>query len=79
MIQTEQVEDRGVEIVERRGVLHGLETEVVARAVARARFHASAHEKTREGVRVVVAARAVGLEKRHATEFRAPDDERVFE
>src|SRR4051794_37828613 len=65
-------------------VFHGVEAEVVARAVRDAGLHAAARHPEREGVRMVIATPRLRLldfplQERGAPEFTAPDDERVFE
>lgn len=73
------MEDRGVEVVDRNDVLHGLIAEFVGGAVAEGGFDSGAHQHAGEAEGVVVAAGGAFLEHRHAAEFRAEKDEGVVE
>ena len=53
--------------------------ELVGRAITEALLDAGAGEPDREAFRVVVAALGAFLERGHAAEFRAPDDQRVLQ
>ena len=79
VVEAEEVEDGGVEIVEGVDVLHGFLAEVIALACADAGLHACAGHPAGEAVGIVVAAFGAFLEEGHAAEFGAPDDEGVFE
>ena len=61
VVEAEEVEDGGVEVVDGDGVFFGFEAEVVGGAVGVAFFDAGAGEEAGEGVGVVVAAGAVAL------------------
>src|ERR1041384_1092215 len=80
VIESEQVEDRRVEIVNVNGVLLRLETELVRRAVGGAAFRAAAREPDGEAPLIVVAAGRRGeLRRGRSSELARPEDERVFE
>ena len=79
VIEAQQVQDRGVEVVDRADVLDRLVAELVGRAVAEAALHARAGQPDGEALRVVVAAAGALLERRHAAELGDPDDQRVVE
>ena len=79
VIESHQVQQRGVEVVDGRSVDGCLETKVVALAITEALLDSGTGEETREGTWVMVSASSVGLQERHAAEFCRPDDERVFE
>ena len=79
MIEAEQVQDGGVQVVDGGDVLDGLVAELVGGAVAEAALDAGAGQPDGEAVRVVVAAAGALLERRHAAELGDPDDERVVE
>ena len=76
MIDAQQVENRGMEIVDGRLVLLGLITPVVAPAVSDTGLDSRTPEPAYKAAAVVVAAER-SLRKRRATEFRGPDHERV--
>src|SRR5690349_11792029 len=79
VIETKQVKDGGVEIVERMDVLHRALAKFVGDSVADAALHSGASQPAGEAVGIVVPALRALLEERHAAELRAPDDERVFQ
>jgi len=79
VIEAEEVEDGGVEVVDGDGVFFGFGAEVVRGAVGVGFFDAGSSEEAGEGVRVVIAARAISLEEGHAAEFGGPDDQGVIE
>src|SRR5688500_1979912 len=56
VVEAQQVQDRGVQIVDVYLVLHGSEAEVVGSAVGHAAFHAAASQPHGETPVVVVAA-----------------------
>src|SRR5262245_32321506 len=58
VIESEKVQDRGVQVVDADAVFDGLVADVVGRAVGRAPLYAAAGQPIGKGVRVVVAARA---------------------
>ena len=79
MIQSEQVENRRVEVVDRDDIVHGLVAEFVRGSVRKGGFDASTGEPAGKAFGIVVATAGPFLEGRHATEFGTPDDQRVFE
>ena len=75
VIDTEQVEHRGPEVVDRVDVFDGVIAELIGGAVDRARLHAAAGQPHAEPVRVVVAT--VGsLRERRPPKLTGPDHER---
>ena len=84
MIETEQVHDGGVQIVNVDFVFGDVESELVGLADGHARFDAAACHPHRERLGMMVATQLasevrVGLDHRGAPEFTAPDDKGVFE
>src|SRR5262249_30076713 len=87
VVEAEEVEDRGVQVVDVDGVLDGLEAEFVGGAMDMAPLDAAAGQPHGKGVVVVVAAvhlALVGagggeLDGGRAAELAAPDDQRVVE
>ena len=77
VVDAEQVQHRGVEVVNAHRVLRDPVAEVVGGAVGDAPLDATAGQPDREGLHVVVAA--VALRHRRAAKLRAEDDERVVE
>ena len=80
MIDAEEVEDGGVDVVDLGGVaaVEGFVAEVVAGAVGDAAADAAAAEPVSEAEGVVVAAFAA-LGAGHAAEFGGPEDEGIVE
>lgn len=79
VVDTEEVEDGGVEVVDGGDVFDGFVAEFVGGAVAEGGFHARAHEKRGKPAGVVVTAAGAFLKSGHAAEFGGPNDEGVFE
>ena len=79
VVEAEQVQHRGVQVVDVDPVLDDVEAEVVGLAERDARLDPAAGQPHREGVRVVVAAVVAPLDHRRAAELAAPDDQRVVE
>ena len=79
VIEAEEVENRGVKVVDVDDLFHGLMAELVGRPEAEAAFDACAGEPGGESFGVMVAALRAFLKGWHATEFGGPDDERVVE
>ena len=77
VVDAEQVQHRGVQVVDVDDVLDGVVAELVGRAVGDAALDAAAGQPDREALDVVVAAVALG--HRRAAELAAPDDQRVVE
>src|SRR5687767_10386379 len=78
MVEAEEVENGGVEIVAGGFAAHGFPGPFVALAVGDAGFDAGASEPGDECAAVVVAAN-IALGKRHSAEFGGPDEKCVFE
>ena len=79
VVEAEQVQDGGVEIVDGGDVFDGLVAEVVGGAVGEWGFHTRAHEEAGEAAGVVVTAAGAFLEGGHAPELRCPNNQRVVE
>ncbi len=81
MVQTEQFQDRGVQVVDMDAVFHGTETEFVRGPDDLASLDAAAGQPGGEAVGIVIAAGAlVGVAavcNRRSAELAAPNHERV--
>lgn len=78
VVEAEQMQDRGMPVVDVALVEDRFVTEVVGRAVAEASLHTATGHPC--GIAGVVAVAAVGgLSIRGATEFAAPEDQRVLQ
>ena len=78
VIEPEQVEDRGVQVVHVHRILDGLVAELVGLAVRDPRFHASSRQPEGESLVVVVSTVGV-LTVWSAAELPAPDHERLVQ
>src|SRR6266542_3597892 len=72
VIQAQQVQNRGVQIVDVNLVLHGLEAEIVGSAVGHASFDAAACQPHAETVGIVIATildfhTGAGFDRRRAS------------
>lgn len=78
MVEAEEVENGGVEIVHGGDVFFCLPAEGVGGAVGVAAVDARAGEPGCEAFGVVIAAAGAFLEGGHAAELGAPHDQRIF-
>ena len=78
VIEAEQVQDRGVQVVNVDLVLGRVVAVVVGAAVAQAALHAAAGQPHRKAFGVVVAA-VFAFDDGSAAEFAAPPDQRVIQ
>ena len=87
VIEAQDMQDGGVEVIDGGNVFRGPVAKLVGRAVRESRFDAATSHPHREAVVVVVAtidlacvgARGGEFDGRSAAEFTAPDDERRIE
>jgi len=80
VVQAGQVQNRGVQVVDVRAVFHGVEAKFIGLADDRTGFCATAGELHCERVNVMISAHRVAVFAHwRATEFTAPDHERVFQ
>ena len=79
VVKAEEVEHGGMEVVERVGVLNGVESEFIGGAMADTGLDAGSGQYGAETTGVVVAALGPFLEHRHAAEFGAPKDQSVLQ
>lgn len=79
VIESEQMQDRGVEVVDMDWVLDSVEPKVIGFAVDPAFFQSTAGHPNAEGSVVVVSTIIATLDHRRASEFASPDHEGVFE
>ena len=84
MVNSEQMQDRGLEVVDVDFVVNGIKADIIGSSVGDAGFNASSSHPSGKGVGVMVTTPAfavlhVALEKRSTTEFAAPDDEGFIE
>ena len=79
MIEPEEVEHGGVEIVGRGDLVNRSTTKVVRCAVTNATFDSGPQHPASEGVGVVVASLRGRLPRWHAAEFSGPEDEHILE
>ncbi len=74
VIQTKQVQNGCVQIVDRQLVLHGFDAQFIGRAVTDTRPDASTSQKRCETVWIVISAFGALLKNRHSAELCAPDN-----
>src|SRR5262249_47360737 len=82
VIQTEQVENGRVQVMDVDAVVDGVHAELVGRAVHQTALDAAAgQERGEAGMMVIAAGLAIlgGLSVRRAAEFAAPDDQGLIE
>ena len=79
VVEAEQVEHCGVEVVERVDIFDGLESEFISGAMADAGLDTGSGQYGGETTGVVVAALGPFLEHRHAAEFSAPENQGILQ
>ena len=82
VIDTAQMQHRGLHVVNMNGIGRDVPGEVVGFSVDRAAFDAAARHPPAVGSSKVIAALGicrVSLTKRRASEFTTPDDERIIQ
>src|SRR5438034_7667125 len=80
MIDSEQVQNRGVKVINRHWVLTGEVADFVRPAITETFFHARARQKAREGVGMMIPAQSANaLSGGTASEFCAPNDQGIFQ
>jgi len=79
VIQPQEVEHGGVEVMERVDIFDGFESKFIGGAMADAGLDAGSGQYGGETTGVVVAALGPFLEHRHAAEFGAPKDQSVLQ
>ena len=78
VVEAEEMQDGGVEVVHGADVFDGMHAQFVGRAVDGPTFHSPTGEPDGKAFGMMVASVATGR-VRSATEFTGPDDERVVE
>ena len=79
MIQSKQMQDRRIEIVNRQDVLNRFKAKFIGHTMTDTAFDTSSREHGREAVRIVISPKCTFLEHGHTTEFCAPDNQRIFQ
>lgn len=78
VVQSQQVQNRGMQIMDMHLIAGGVETEVIGGAVTEPCFHSAAGHPIRERMRIVVAS-IVSLGRRRSSELGAPNEQRIFQ
>lgn len=79
MIETEQVQDRCVEIMDLNWIFNRVETEFVRCSMNIPMLEASASHPDTEGSIVVISSVTTSLHHRRSSELAPPDDQSIFE
>src|SRR5690349_8788849 len=83
VVEAEQVQHRGMEIMNMDGILRDVVGEIVRRSVGQAALDAATGHPQREAARMMITAKAVlldlALAVTRAAELTAPNDQRVVE
>ena len=80
VVEAEQVQQRGVQVVDVDRIFHRPKAELVGLAIDLPRFEAAAGKPHREGIDVVIAAGVLPhFPHRRAAELATPDHDRVVE
>ena len=79
VVDSQQMQNRCIQIMDRGYVFDRFETEFVGLSVALAFVNSCAGQERGKPKRVVIAALCAFLKHRHPAEFGAPDDQRVVQ
>ena len=79
VIDSQQVQDRGIEIVNHQRILCDLKSQFIRHSVADARFDTGAREECCKTIGIVITSLCPLLEHRHTAEFGAPNNQRIFQ
>src|SRR5688572_5183628 len=79
MIQVEQVQDRGMQIVNRGHVLNRLVSEFVRGTIGKCAFDSRASQPAGKALWIVVSATSSLLKRWHTAKLGDKDDERIAE
>jgi hypothetical protein len=79
-VETEKMQDRGMQVVHVHSILRDVESQLIALAVRNARLHAPAGEPHRERIRVMISTiAAAALHHRRSTELTTPNNKRFIQ
>lgn len=80
MVESEQMEDGRMDVVQVGSVLYGFKTELVGRAVFHPAADVATGEPHREPIGIVIASRlSLPFAEGHAAEFAPPNDQRALQ
>ena len=79
VIESHQVKDGGIKIVNARRILLGLGSKSIAFTIAMALLHACSRKEAGEGIRIMITSGTIPLKERHPAKLGCPDNQRVFE
>src|SRR2546423_4612692 len=79
MVEAEQMQDGGVQIVNAGDIFHGFVSKVIRRSVTEAFLNTGAREPNSKAVRIVIAAIRAFLESGHAPKIGHPDHQSMLE
>ena len=77
MVQTEQMQDRRMQVMHRADVFDGMHSQVIGRSVNRTPFDATSGKPDRKPFGMMVASVA-SRRMRSSTKFTRPDNQRLF-
>jgi hypothetical protein len=79
VIETEDVEDRGVKIINCGDSFHGLVAEFISRTIAERSFYSGSGQPGGEAIGIMITTTRALLKRRHTAELRTENDESVVE
>ena len=79
VVESQQVQNGGVQVVNGQHVFDGLEAEFIGGTVADAGLDSSTAQTRREALWIMVSALRAFLKHRHATKFCTPNHKRVVQ
>ena len=79
VLKTEQMENRGVQVIDGADVFHGTMTELIGRPVTEPPFYTGPRQPNGESLGIMVPALGPFLKGGHPAELGGPEDESVIE
>lgn len=79
VVEAQEMQQGGVQVVDVDGIFSNIETEFVARAIGKAALNTAPSHPERKSVGMMVSAIVAPLHHRGSAELPAPDDDRVIE
>ena len=79
MVQTQQMQDRGMKVMHGGNILDRPVTKFVRRTIRKGCLDSRARQSAGETCRVVIPTRGADLEGRHATKLAAENHQRVLQ
>ena len=79
VIQSQQMQNRGMQVINRGDLFHGTMAKIISRPVTERRLNSCTSQSGREAGRIVVPTTGTLLESGHPSKFCAPHNQRILQ